>query len=147
MRKVSRSTLVPYSAREMFVLVDDVEAYPEFLPWCNDAEVHSRTAEIVEATLELHKGSVSKHFTTRNRRQEFESIGIELVGGPFSHLSGGWQFRDLGENGSKVLLELDFEFSSLIVDMMFGAYFEDTCNSLVDAFTRRAASVFGQRRG
>jgi ribosome-associated toxin RatA of RatAB toxin-antitoxin module len=147
MRKVSRSALVPYSAREMFVLVDDVEAYPEFLPWCNDAEVHSRTTDVVEATLELHKGSVSKHFTTRNRRREFDSIGIELVGGPFTHLSGGWEFRALGDNGCKVSLELDFEFSSLIIDMMFGAYFEDTCNSLVDAFTRRAASVFGQRRG
>lgn len=147
MRKVRRSALVPYSTREMFVLVDDVEAYPEFLPWCHDTEVHSRSTEIVEATLELHKGSVSKHFTTRNRRKEFESIAIELVGGPFSYLSGGWQFRELGDTGSKVLLELDFEFSSLIVDMMFGAYFEDTCNSLVDAFTRRAARIFGERRG
>ena len=147
MRKVRRSALVPYSAREMFVLVDDVEAYPEFLPWCHDAEVHNRSREIVEATLELHKGSLSRHFTTRNRRSEFESIGIELVGGPFSHLSGGWQFRELGETGCKVILELDFEFSSLLVDMMFGAYFEDTCNSLVDAFTRRAAGIFGARKG
>ncbi len=147
MRKVRCSALVPYSSREMFVLVDDVLAYPEFLPWCHDAEVHSRSPEVVEATLELHKGSVSKHFTTRNRRREFESIGIELIDGPFSHLSGGWQFKELSDSGSKVLLELEFEFSSLIVDMMFGAYFEDTCNSLVDAFTRRAAAVFGPRKG
>jgi ribosome-associated toxin RatA of RatAB toxin-antitoxin module len=145
MRNVCRSALVPYSAREMFVLVDDVEAYPEFLPWCNDAEVHSRSEDVIEATLELHKGAVSKHFTTRNRRMPFESIGIELVGGPFRHLSGGWQFKALGEQGCKVSLELDFEFSSLIVDMMFGAYFEETCNSLVDAFTNRAVAVFGKR--
>jgi ribosome-associated toxin RatA of RatAB toxin-antitoxin module len=147
MRKVQRSALVPYSAREMFVLVDDVGSYPEFLPWCNDAEVHSRTDEVVEATLELHKGSVSNHFTTRNRRQEFEAIGIELVGGPFRHLSGGWRFTELGEQGCKVALDLEFEFSSFVVDMMFGAFFEDTCNSLVDAFTRRAVEVFGQRKG
>jgi ribosome-associated toxin RatA of RatAB toxin-antitoxin module len=129
----------------MFVLVDDVEAYPEFLPWCNDAEVHSRSDDIVEATLELHKGSVSKHFTTRNRRVPFQSIGIELLGGPFRHLSGGWHFESLGDKGCKVSLHLDFEFSSVIVDMMFGAFFEDTCSSLVDAFTRRAADVFGKR--
>jgi ribosome-associated toxin RatA of RatAB toxin-antitoxin module len=131
----------------MFVLVDDVESYPEFLPWCNDAEVLNRSDDVVEATLELHKGSVSKHFTTRNRKRQFESIGIELIGGPFRHLSGGWRFTELGERGCKVALELDFEFSSLVVDLMFGPFFEDTCNSLVDAFTRRAAKVFGQRNG
>lgn len=145
MRKVCRSALVPYSAREMFVLVDDIQAYPEFLPWCNDAEVHSRSDGVVEATLELHKGSVSKHFTTRNRLAQFESISIELLGGPFRHLSGGWQFKSLNEQGCKVTLDLEFEFSSLIVDMMFGAYFEDTCSSLVEAFTQRAAEVFGKR--
>lgn len=145
MRKVSKSALVPYSAREMFVLVDDIDAYPEFLPWCNDAEVHSRVDDTVEATLELHKGAVSKHFTTRNTNVPYESIDIELVGGPFQHLAGGWVFKALGDEGCKVSLELEFEFSSLIVDMMFGTFFEDTCSSLVAAFTRRAAEVFGGR--
>ena len=145
MRHVKRSALVPYRAREMFLLVDDVEAYPEFLPWCNEAEVHERTADIVEATLELHKGGISNHFTTRNTRQEFESIELALVGGPFNSLQGGWRFDDLGNDGCKVSLHLDFEFESMIVDMMFGSFFEDTCNSLVDAFVSRAGSVFGPR--
>ena len=145
MRKVSRSALVPYTAREMFVLIDDVEAYPEFLPWCNDAEVRNRTDNIVEATLELHKGSLSNHFTTRNTRREFETIELELIGGPFRHLQGGWQFTEIGEEGCKVALELEFEFENKLIDMMFGAFFEDTCNSLVDAFTKRARVVFGAR--
>jgi ribosome-associated toxin RatA of RatAB toxin-antitoxin module len=145
MRKVQRSALVPYSAREMFVLVDDFEAYPEFLPWCNDAKAVSRGDDTVEATLELHKGAISNHFTTRNTLCKYSSIDIELIGGPFRHLSGGWRFLELGEQGCKVSLELEFEFRSMLVDMMFGAFFEDTCNSLVDAFTRRAASVFGKR--
>ena len=145
MRKVNRSAIVPYSAREMFVLVDDVEAYPEFLPWCNQAEIHNRTEDSVEATLELHKGSVSNKFTTRNTRKEFEEIGLALVGGPFRHLAGGWRFKELGDDGCKVLLELDFEFESRLVDMMFGSFFEDICNSLVDAFTKRAEAVFGSR--
>ena len=145
MRKVHRSALVPYSAYEMFSLVDDVEAYPEFLPWCNDAEVHNRTEDTIEATLELHKGSVSKHFTTRNTRRKYEAIDIALVGGPFRHLAGGWRFQDLGDAGCKVSLELDFQFDSFLVDMMFGSFFEETCNSLVDAFTRRASAVFGDR--
>ncbi len=145
MRKVNRSALVPYTAREMFVLVDDVESYPKFLPWCNDAEVHNRTEDTVEATLELHKGSVSNHFTTLNTRHEFDLIELALVGGPFRHLAGGWHFTDLGDAGCKVALELDFEFESMLIDMMFGAVFEQTCNSLVDAFTKRAQDVFGAR--
>lgn len=145
MRKIARSALVRYSAREMFVLVDDVEAYPSFLPWCNSAVVHRRSDGMVEATLDLHRGAVSKKFTTRNTLREFESIDIELLGGPFRHLAGGWKFSDLGSEGSKVALHLDFEFESMLVDMMFGAFFEDTCNSLVDSFTSRAESVFGAR--
>ena len=67
------------------------------------------------------------------------------MGGPFRHLSGGWTFQSLGDAGSKVTLELEFEFESRMVDMMFGAFFEETCNSLVDAFTGRAVAVFGER--
>ena len=145
MRKVNKSAIVPYSAREMFVLVDDVAAYPQFLPWCNQSEVHNRTDASVEATLELQKGAVSNKFTTLNTRTEFESIGIALIGGPFRHLAGGWQFKALSEDGCKVSLELEFEFESRLVDMMFGSFFEDICNSLVDAFTKRAATVFGSR--
>ena len=129
----------------MFVLIDDVEAYPEFLPWCNDTEVHNRTDDTVDATLELHKGSLSNHFTTRNTRREFETIELELIGGPFRVLQGGWRFTEIGEEGCKVALELEFEFENKLIDMMFGAFFEDTCNSLVDAFTKRAQVVFGAR--
>ena len=127
------------------MLVDDVETYPEFMPWCNDTEVHERTDNVVDATLELHKGSLSNHFTTRNTRHEFESIEIALIGGPFRQLQGGWRFTEIGEEGCKVTLELEFAFENMFIDMMFGALFEDTCNSLVDAFTKRAQVVYGAR--
>ncbi len=145
MRRVNRSALVPYTTREMFILVDDVESYPEFLPWCNNAEVHNRTADFVEATLELHKGSLSNHFTTRNTRCEFETIQIALIDGPFRHLQGGWRFTEIGEEGCKLALELDFEFENMFVDMIFGSFFEDTCNSLINAYSKRAQAVFGVR--
>jgi len=145
MRRVNRSALVPYTAREMFILVDDVESYPEFLPWCSSAEVHNRTTEIVEATLELHKGSLSDHFTTRNTRCEFETIEIELIDGPFRYLQGGWRFTEIGEEGCKLALKLDFEFENMFVDMIFGSFFEDTCNSLINAYSKRAKAVFGVR--
>ena len=143
MRAVKRTALVPYSATEMFELVDNVEAYPEFLPWCNDASVQSRSEETVVATLELHKGGVSKHFTTRNTLKPFEAIDMALVDGPFRHLDGGWRFRDIADDGCEVSLELEFEFDSRIIDLMFGRFFEDILSALVDAFTRRAAAVYG----
>ena len=145
MRKVNRSALVPYTAREMFRLVDDIASYPEFLPWCNAATVQQRDPDKVVATLELRKGAVSRQFTTRNTPTAYSSIDIALVGGPFRRLSGGWRFREIGNTGCEVILELEFAFDSKLVDMMFGSFFEDTCNSLVDAFTQRATHVYGPR--
>jgi len=145
MRRISRTALVPYLSSEMFQLVDDVDRYAEFLPWCNHSEVLMREDNVVEATLELHKGSISKTFTTRNTRSQDEAIDIALLGGPFRVLAGGWRFRSLGDEGCKVSLELEFEFENRMVDMLFGAFFEETCNSLVDAFTRRAADIYGPR--
>ena len=142
MRKVNRSALVPYSAAQMFALVKDVEAYPAFLPWCNDAEVHIRGDDYIEASLELHRGRVSKRFRTRNVLQENEFLGIELVGGPFRHMSGGWTFQQLGDAGSKVALALEFEFENKALDVVLGRFFEHTCNTLVDSFTQRAAQIY-----
>lgn len=147
MRNVSRSALVPYSADEMFVLVDNVESYPDFLPWCNSVEVHYRDTNIVEATLELHRGSVSKHFRTRNTSVRGKSMDIRLVDGPFRTLDGGWTFKQLGDAGCKVALELKFEFSSRAIDVVLGSFFEVTCNSLVEAFVRRANHIYGDLGG
>ncbi len=126
----------------MFSLVDDIESYPEFLPWCGGAEVHFREGDVVEATLELHRGRLSKRFRTRNTATDRQSIAMQLVDGPFRHLAGVWSFTALGGSGSKVALELEFEFSNRLIDALLGSFFEDTCNSLVDAFTRRADSIF-----
>lgn len=144
MRKVARSALVPYTAREMFALVDDVEAYPLFLPWCNEAVVESRSGDVLVATLGVHLGPLRKRFTTRNTRRGFEAIEMELVGGPFRHLQGGWRFREVGE-GCEVSLELDFAFENRLTNRMFGVLFEQTVNSLVDAFARRARELYGPR--
>lgn len=144
MRKVSRSALVPYSASEMYALVADVESYPDFLPWCSDVEVHYREGDVVEATLELHRGGLKKRFRTRNAMHPETSMDLSLVGGPFRHLAGGWTFTPLDDAGSKVALHLEFEFDSRALDLVIGPFFEDTCNSLVDAFTRRASEVYGR---
>ena len=143
MRIVDRSALVPYSAEDMYALVEDVDAYPEFLPWCKDVEVHYREGNVVEATLELHRGKISRRFRTRNTMQPSESMRLELVSGPFRHLAGGWRFQQLGDTGSKVSLHMEFEFNSRTLDSMIGRFFEGICNSLVDAFTQRANRIYG----
>jgi ribosome-associated toxin RatA of RatAB toxin-antitoxin module len=129
----------------MYELVGDVDRYAEFLPWCNRSAVLSRDGNTVEASLELHKGSVSKSFTTRNTHHPDQAIDLSLIGGPFRTLEGGWRFESLGDEGCKVSLALDFAFESRMVDMLFGSFFEEACNSLVDAFTRRAAEIYGER--
>lgn len=143
MRKVRRSALVPYSAEQMFALVDDVTSYEKFLPWCSSSVEHDRGEQSVSATLELNKGGVSKEFTTRNVRHPYEAIEMHLLDGPFSHLEGLWSFEQMGDEGSKITLKIDFEFASMMVGMVFGAYFEQTCNQLVDSFTKRAQAVYG----
>lgn len=142
MRTVNRSALVPYSAQQMFELVDDVDSYAEFLPWCNRSEVLSRSNNIVDAMIDLQKGAISKSFTTRNTLTKYASIELALLGGPFKALAGGWTFEQIGSDGCKVTLALQFEFENRLVDMVFGAFFEETCNSLVDAFTERASQVY-----
>jgi len=142
-RKVSRSALVPFSAGQMYALVEDFLAYPDFLPWCTGAILHFRDEETIEASLALQRGGIKKSFTTRNTLHPGVAMGIALVGGPFRHLAGGWQFTQLGEDGSKVSLELDFEFENRVTDKVFGRYFESTCNSLIDSFTKRAHEIYG----
>jgi ribosome-associated toxin RatA of RatAB toxin-antitoxin module len=126
----------------MYTLVDDIESYPEFLPWCRRTEVHFREGAVVEATLELHRGELSRQFRTRNTATGKSVIDMQLVDGPFRHLVGRWTFTQLGESGSKVALDLEFEFTNRAIDLALGAFFEDTRNALVDAFTRRADVVY-----
>lgn len=145
MREVQRSALVPYSATQMFTLVDDVESYPDFLPWCKSTEVHSRDEETLEATIELQRGEISKKFRTRNSNTPPSRIDIALVEGPFRHLQGRWEFEQLDDAGSKVELNLSFEFASSMIDVVLGRFFENTCNSLIEAFNHRADELYGKR--
>lgn len=142
MATISRSALVPYSASQMFALVDDVDSYSRFLPWCSHSEEVSRTADEVRATIELSKGGVHKAFTTVNRLQKDKMIEIRLVEGPFHHLEGFWRF-DAMQSGCKVALDLDFEFSSRMIKFMIGPVFNQVASSLVDAFVGRARELYG----
>lgn len=145
MTTVSRSALLPYTAAEVFALVDDIESYPQFLPWCKSATILSRSEDEVRAALELSKGGVNKSFTTCNRMKKDKIIEMRLVEGPFHHLEGFWRFDPLGEQASKVSLDMEFEFSSRLLGMTVGPVFNQIAGTLVDSFCKRAVEVYGKR--
>lgn len=145
MTSINKSALVPYSPAEMFALVDDIESYPQFLPWCRAARILERTDDEVRATIALSKGGVDKSFTTCNRNQRNKMIEMRLVEGPFQRLEGFWRFDPLGDDGCKVSLDLEFEFASRVLGMVIGPVFSQIANSLVDSFQQRAVAVYGKR--
>ena len=145
MATVKKSALVLYSAAEMYALVEDIEAYPRFLPWCRSTQILSRNEDEVRATIEMVKGGVHKSFTTCNRMQNHKMIDIRLLEGPFKRLEGYWRFEPLRANASKVSLDMEFEFSNHLLRMAIEPVFKQIANSLVDAFCKRAVDVYGKR--
>ena len=143
MRVVSRSALLPFSAVQMFDLVNDVAGYPDFLPWCSDSEILARSNDEMRARLTVARAGFSKSFTTRNRLSRPQSIDLSLVEGPFSDFEGHWRFTQLGEDGCKVEMQLRFSFSQAALNVAFGKIFEQAADSLVDAFCVRARQVYG----
>jgi len=142
---INRNALVPYSAAEMYALVDDIKAYPQFLPWCRSATEWSRGEDEVKASIELHRGGVHKTFTTLNRLQRDKMIEVRLVEGPFHHLEGFWRFESLSPATSRVSLDLEYEFSSHLLRLAIGPVFSQIANTLMDAFCERAVGLYGKR--
>lgn len=141
--EISRFALVPHSARDMYRLVHDVAAYPEFLSWCVDAEVIEQTHELQVASLVVELAGMRQSFTTRNRLERDERLALSLVEGPFRSLSGEWRFQQLGEDGSKISLDLAFEVSGGLLSGAFSRGFGHVADRLVRDFGRRADAVYG----
>lgn len=142
MTVVQKSALVKFSAQQMFDLVDNIEAYPEFLPWCGSSRILSRSPEIVEAELVIAKAGFHKSFATRNKIDEGGRIYISLLNGPFTSLEGMWNFMPLREDACKISLDLEFEMSGKLAALAFGAVFNQICNTMVSSFTERAKHVY-----
>lgn len=138
MTTIARQLIVPYSAHDMFMLVNEVEDYPKFLPWCKSSRVISRSENEIHATLVLAKGGLHKAFTTKNRFTPDRLIDIELIDGPFKHLEGYWRFEAISANECKITFELTFEFSSHLLEKMFGPVFQHITASMIEAFHEEA---------
>lgn len=145
MSQVVKSVLVPYSPAEMYELVDGVEHYPKFLPWCAGTELHFRDAMTTEATLKIGYLSVRQEFTTVNSKRYPEEMLLTLKSGPFRNLEGYWRFRPLGDAACKIEFMLQYDFSSGLLEKVLGPVFGHIANTLVDAFVERAEKVHGVR--
>lgn len=139
---VTKSALVHHSAAEMYNLVSDFESYPNFLPWCSDSKLLSRTQTEICGELEVSRIGIKQRFSTCNTLQENERMDIVLKDGPFRKLEGGWVFTPLKADASKVELVLEFEFSNKLIDTAFGKVFGHIANTLVEAFCKRADEVY-----
>lgn len=140
---INRHAIVPYTTRQMFELVNSVEEYPRFLPWCHSAQILNQTQDFLEAKLDIVWSGFHKSFTTRNTLFPYERMEMRLIEGPFRHFEGIWTFQPLGIEGSKVNLDLTFEFTGSMMDKLFQPIFNHIANSLVDAFCKRAIEIYG----
>jgi len=141
--KIHRSAIVPYSQAQMYDLVVDISSYPEFLPWCSQAEVLNSDDHQTTAKLSISFKGVKQQFTTKNNNTACENVNMELIDGPFDHLTGQWLFTPLSESACKIELKLEFSFASKWLEKLVGPVFGMIGNTMVDSFQQRAKQIYG----
>jgi ribosome-associated toxin RatA of RatAB toxin-antitoxin module len=145
MHRVERSVLVPFSAAQMYALVDDVDRYPEFLPWCSGAKVLETHEGGQTARLDIDYHGVKAHFTTDNVNVPAKSIHMKLKEGPFRALTGEWTFKALAENACKVELVLTYAFGTSLLETAIGPVFDRIGRTFIDAFVQRAEKLHARK--
>ena len=143
MPDIKKTKIVPFTPAQMYDLVNDINEYPKFVPWCSRSEILSQSDDEIKARLFFEGGGFTKSFTTCNRLQKNKMVELRLLDGPFRHLEGFWQFEPHLDGQCEVLLDLEFELSSGILSLAFGPMFHQVANTLVDAFCKRAHEVYG----
>jgi ribosome-associated toxin RatA of RatAB toxin-antitoxin module len=143
MAVVHKSVILGYSAAQIFALVDKVEDYPQFLPWCGGVEVKERADNKLVAAITINYHGIRQSFTTENTNTPPTAMQMKLVEGPFKHLDGQWRFSPLREDACKVEFELQYEFSSKLLEKLIGPVFSKIANSFVESFCQRAEGVYG----
>ena len=144
MPKIERSALANHSAAELFDLVNDIEAYPSFMPGCRGARVIEKSDEELVGELQLGATGVEQRLTTRNALERPNRISMSLLEGNFREFSAEWKFVPLSDQACKVSLSMNFEFSRAFLDLAAGTLFSSMANAQVDAIVKRAAVVYGE---
>lgn len=143
MAVVHKSVLLGYSAEQMFALVDRVEDYPQFLPWCGGVEIKQRSEDKLVARIMINYHGVKQSFTTENTNVRPVSMTIRLIEGPFRHLHGTWTFKPLRDDACKIEFDLQYEFSNRLIEQIIGPVFNMIATSFIDSFSKRAEAVYG----
>ena len=145
MALVEKSVLVEYSAAQMYALVENVAAYPEFLPWCGGTEILKREGDIIRAAITIDFRGIKQRFSTENHAHPTQLIEMTLIDGPFRQLDGSWRFKALGDEACKIEFRLHYEFSRKILEKIFGPVFHFIASTFVEAFVKRARQLYGNR--
>ncbi|BEV08353.1 MULTISPECIES: type II toxin-antitoxin system RatA family toxin [unclassified Methylophilus] len=141
MAQVEKTVLVMHSCEAMFQLVDAVETYADFLPWCGGSQVIERTDTVTQATIHIRYHGIQQHFTTRNHKQFPHRMEITLVDGPFKQLSGHWHFIRLREDACKIEFKLEYVFANGLIERMIAPVFSHIANTFVDSFVKQAGKL------
>lgn len=143
MTEINRAAVVTYTAEQMYLLVNDIESYPEFLPWCVDAKIIERQKHMLRATLSMAASKIKQSFTTKNTMQYGSRIDIQLLHGPFKYLSGHWNFNASNDGGCHVQLYIHYEFENKFMQYVLGGLLYKLLDTMVCAFVKRADNVYG----
>lgn len=142
MAQVEKTVLVMHSCAQMFALVDSVETYPTFLPWCGGTQLHERTDTSTSATIHINYHGIKQHFTTQNTKLFPHKMDIKLKDGPFKQLEGHWHFIELSPEACKIEFKLNYEFASVLLEKMIAPVFSHITNTFVDSFVVQADKVY-----
>lgn len=143
MKRVARSAIVQHGCADLYALVEDIESYPRFLPWCLGAEVRARDPERTVATLTVGLKGIRQAFTTENQKRRPSAIDMRLLEGPFRRFGAAWRFTPLAEHAAKIEFTLEYEFASRVLARVLEPLFDHIADTMVDAFVRRAESIYG----
>lgn len=143
MKCIARSAIVEHSATQMYALVDDIASYPRFLPWCSEAKEEARTPQSVRATLTVGLRGLRQSFTTQNELSPGEAMEMRLVEGPFRRFAAAWRFKPLSDEACAIEFSLEYEMAGPLARLL-EPLFDHIADTMVDAFTRRAAALYGR---
>ncbi len=147
MKRVARSAIVQQRCADLYALVEDIESYPRFLPWCREAEVRERTPGRTVATLTVGVKGIRQAFTTENENRPPAAIRMRLIEGPFRRFGAAWRITPLGERAAKIEFWLEYEFANRLLARALEPLFDHIADTMVDAFVRRAEEVHGKPAG
>ncbi len=138
MIEIKKTVIVPFTPKQMFEIVNDIETYPNYLPWCSSTKIQDQTEDLLVGSIYLEYLKVKTHFTTRNKNTPYSHIDVQLVDGPFKELSGTWNFKALGENGCKIEFSLNYKFTNSLFEKIIGPVFEYITKNIVECFIKEA---------